>query len=411
MIVPTYGLAEHTVYVCSGGKQRLLVNKTLLEEEGRVELIQDENASLNVKTVIGCGYPHNTPDLVLAIVHPDKCERLEEGHVGEIWLNSPSKALGYYRCPELSTSAFHARIRNEEQGDEKENVFLRTGDLGFMYHNELFICGRIKDLIIIRGRNHYPQDLEGTVEAIPSLRPGCSAAFSITSMTASGSEEERLVVVAEVREECSSLQHQSILQTMRTSISTEHGLSLSSISLLHPHTIAKTTSGKIARRKCKLDYLNHVHSEILRMEYADNNQEQGGNLNVLRLDSSADINPPTTIAFDELPSPITLMLLLQEDVSLLTQVDLADVSPLAPLHDLGLDSLELTQFRGMLSHKYKRDVPEEVMYDPNTTLSQIHHVMLNPNDPLLQRTPIASVQEEPDRTTRRKKSSWCCCRQ
>ena len=195
VIFPTYGLAEHTVFVCSGGKQRLTVSKQVLEVDGLVKI--DDGESNAVTRLVGCGYPgHQGVDV--KIVNTDTLEALGEDTVGEIWIHSPSKAAGYFGKPELTMEDFHAQLSGTDSNGDSKDGYLRTGDLGFMHKDELFICGRLKDLIIIGGRNYYPQDLEASAEASSDLlRPGCSAAFTIDP-THEGGEEVALVV--ELRE-------------------------------------------------------------------------------------------------------------------------------------------------------------------------------------------------------------------
>lgn len=207
---PTYGLAEHTVYVCSDGSQILKVKKASLEE-GVIEIIQQytiqsllsNDKEINVITlidedksnqvIVGCGLPEYGQDVEVIIVDPESLQIVEPLHVGEIWVRSPSKAMGYWLQPEQTKQDFHALVASSESNYE----YLRTGDFGFLYQKELFICGRKKDLIIIRGSNHYPQDIERTAEhiAIESLRAGCSAAFAIKKDQAS---TESVIFIAEV---------------------------------------------------------------------------------------------------------------------------------------------------------------------------------------------------------------------
>lgn len=195
VIFPTYGLAEHTVFVCSGGKQRLSVAKTTLEVEGLVKIVDDDAGNNNgdVSRLVGCGYP-GRQGVDVKIVNTDTHEALGDDMVGEIWIQSPSKAAGYFGKPEQTKEDFHAQL---SEGETKDG-YLRSGDLGFLHNEELFICGRLKDLIIVGGRNYYPQDIEATAEASSDLlRPGCSAAFTIDP-THEGGEE--VALVAELRE-------------------------------------------------------------------------------------------------------------------------------------------------------------------------------------------------------------------
>ncbi len=210
VIFPTYGLAEHTVFVCSGGKQRLTVSKKALEIDGIVLEIEETSASDKdeFSRLVGCGYPAKQ-NVDVKIVSTETFNALGENKVGEIWIRSESKAAGYYLKPFETKRDFCAEIgdtgilKEASGGDSTENVdttkgYLRSGDLGFLHNGELFICGRIKDLIIVAGRNYYPQDIEATAEACDdNIRPGCSAAFTVDPI--SGGDEE-VALVLELRE-------------------------------------------------------------------------------------------------------------------------------------------------------------------------------------------------------------------
>jgi acyl-CoA synthetase (AMP-forming)/AMP-acid ligase II len=222
VVIPTYGLAEHTVFVCSGGLQALTVPKSCLEK-GMIEIVHQEELVFDAahatrakvvtsdqQTIVGCGFPFRGENIQLFIVDRETSKVLPELSVGEVWVASPSKATGYWGLPELSEHDFHAQLNTTMSTDESQSKeveeekkidvsgdFLRTGDLGFMYQGELFICGRIKDLIIIGGSNHYPQDIEHSVEQCVGdyLRAGCSAAFSLRSES---NHTEDIAYVAEV---------------------------------------------------------------------------------------------------------------------------------------------------------------------------------------------------------------------
>ena len=168
-MTPGYGLAEHTVYVCDGGKQVLKVSKTRLEVDGVVEQVENDD---DATTLVGCGFPHRHPESEIRVVVADRetCALLGEDSVGEIWVSSPSAARAYFGLEEKSRESLQARLAcsegedkgiSEDAGDAgvklQDLTWMRSGDLGFLHDGELFICGRIKDLVIIRGRNHYPK--------------------------------------------------------------------------------------------------------------------------------------------------------------------------------------------------------------------------------------------------------------
>jgi len=240
---PCYGLAEATLFV-SGGQLGtapvvLPVNKTLLTTEHRVELQADG------QPMVGCGQAWLAHEI--AIVDPDSCNRLSEGQIGEIWVRGPSVALGYWEQPTATAETFNGYLAESGEGP-----FMRTGDLGFLHQGELFVTGRRKELIIIRGQNHYPQDIEQTVEqAHAALQPGSGAAFAVEV-----GAEERLVIVHEVRRSHrNTINLAEVLAEVRQAIAQEHQLQLHDLVLLETGGLPKTSSGKIQRRACHSSYL------------------------------------------------------------------------------------------------------------------------------------------------------------
>jgi acyl-CoA synthetase (AMP-forming)/AMP-acid ligase II len=185
---PCYGLAEATLIVSGGLKAaRPIVHNFQASALEQNKVVTDFGKNENVRTLVGCG--QTIMGQKIAIVNPETSTRCASDEVGEIWVSGPSVAQGYLNRPEETEYAFRAYL-----ADTGEGPFLRTGDLGFLKNDELFVTGRLKDLIIIRGANHYPQDIEMTVEkSHPALRQGCGAAFSVEI-----DDEERLVVVHEV---------------------------------------------------------------------------------------------------------------------------------------------------------------------------------------------------------------------
>lgn len=255
---PCYGLAEATLFVTGVQKAALPrlnnVAASALEQRRIVPAAPDE---VNARTFVSCGYPRL--DLQIAIVEPEALTPCAPGTVGEIWISGASVAGGYWNRPEDSERIFRARLA----GDDHGVTWLRTGDLGYLDQGELFIAGRIKDLIIIDGRNHYPQDIELTVETChPAIRPGGSAAFSID-----GRGEERLVVVAEIEREHmpgrpGAATPAELLLAVRRAIAEQHAVQLTDLALIKPGTVPKTTSGKIQRRASRAAYLDGSLSRV-----------------------------------------------------------------------------------------------------------------------------------------------------
>jgi acyl-CoA synthetase (AMP-forming)/AMP-acid ligase II len=188
--------------------------------------------------VVGCG--RNIIGQRLAIVDPETRRRLDADRIGEVWVGGPHVCKGYWSNPDATSSTFQARIDGEDE------PWLRTGDLGFIDDaGELFITGRIKDIIIVRGINYYPQDIENTVyDSHPALRRHCGAAFSVLTED----NEEKLVLVQEVeRMHRRDLEIDEIIGCIREAVANEHEIALDSIVLIRPGSIPKTTSGKIQR--------------------------------------------------------------------------------------------------------------------------------------------------------------------
>ncbi|HYL98136.1 MAG TPA: AMP-binding protein, partial [Blastocatellia bacterium] len=244
---PCYGLAEATLIVSGGLKDGAAsyaeVQASALE---RNRVAAPARAS-QTRTFVGS---RPLGDQKVIIVDPDFETRCDSDAVGEIWVSGPSVARGYWNNPEETKRTFEARLR-----DTGEGPFLRTGDLGFMQGGELFIAGRLKDLIIIRGVNHHPQDIELTVEkSDPSLRPGCVAAFSVDD-----AGEERLAVVSEV-DAAVDLRAEgkgAIAAAVRQAVAHEHEIAVCEIVLIKAGTLPKTSSGKIQRAACKAALLQH----------------------------------------------------------------------------------------------------------------------------------------------------------
>ncbi|MDJ0578256.1 MAG: AMP-binding protein [Xenococcaceae cyanobacterium MO_234.B1] len=243
---PCYGMAETTLFVSGGLKSAppvlRQVERAALEPNRVVAAAENQADS---RTIVGCGLAFFDK---IVIVNPESHTRCRAERVGEIWVSGLSVTQGYWNQPELTEQTFKAYL-----ADTGEGPFLRTGDLGFIEDGELFITGRIKELIIIRGRNYYPQDIELTVEnSHRALRSHCSAAFSVER-----SGEEGLVVACEVkRTYLRKLNVAEIARTIRRAVSEEFELQVHSVLLLKTNSLLKTSSGKIQRRACRSAFLN-----------------------------------------------------------------------------------------------------------------------------------------------------------
>jgi acyl-CoA synthetase (AMP-forming)/AMP-acid ligase II len=221
---PCFGLAEATLLVTAG------------------RWTEDESEQPRV----GCGTPNC--DTRVLVVEPEHGRPCEPGSVGEIWVSGPSIAQGYWNRPEETARTFRART------DRGDGPFLRTGDLGYLHEGDLFVTGRLKDVLIVRGMKHYPQDLEQTAEQSSVVRSGCTAAFA----TDNGLLGDRIAIVAEVdvRQLKTPDMAQATIVTIRRSIAELHGVLLEAVMLVAPGSIPKTTSGKLQRFACRQAYLS-----------------------------------------------------------------------------------------------------------------------------------------------------------
>ncbi|KAL2470487.1 4-coumarate--CoA ligase [Abeliophyllum distichum] len=233
VLSPGYGLAENSVYVSSA------------YGEGKEIMVDWQDR-------VCCGYVNpDDEDVDIKVVDPETGIELSEKE-GEIWIRSPSSGVGYWGMEELSQKTF----RNEIY-DHPGKKYMRTGDLGRIIDGKLFITGRIKDLIIVAGRNIYSSDIENTVESSSELiRPGCCAAVGVPKeiLLSKGisvheiTDQVGLVVIAEIREVKPVLKE--IMRQIQTCVAEEHGIVAASIVLIKPRSISKTTSGKIKRFEC-----------------------------------------------------------------------------------------------------------------------------------------------------------------
>ena len=232
-----YGLAENTLAVSLGGRNIISVNKNAVAL-GKARMTKEVSEIGAAAQIVSCGTP--LPGLTVKIVDAEKHVALEPGRIGEIWIAGGSKCPGFWNNPELTMKLFHARLVDDSPYDDG---YLRTGDMGFLHDGELFVCGRIKDMIILRGQNYYPQDIEAVVEKASGLvRGNCVAAFQINE-----DSEPALAIVAEVKNPKALPDALKIAAAVRNYLNVEVAL----ISFIAPRAIPRTSSGKIMRHKTK----------------------------------------------------------------------------------------------------------------------------------------------------------------
>eukprot|EP00977_Amphora_coffeiformis_P003621 scaffold703_cov168-Amphora_coffeaeformis.AAC.24 len=379
VIYPTYGLAESTVFVCSGGTQRLTVVKTELEVNGRVEIVSDpeKKDKEGLSRLIGCGFP-DRQGVDVEIVDPESLVRLDEGIVGEIWVNSASKAAGYYGLSEESRRDFHAKIQGDNETD-----YLKTGDLGFMFNAELFICGRLKDLIIVGGRNYYPQDLEATAEGSSDLlRPGCSAAFTVDPTHQGGEEVALVMELKEVPNSSDAVERtcKPLADAVHAAVTQEHSLSLSEIVFLKTRTVPKTSSGKIARSWCRKGFINGTLSIVYRKSFRGS--ANSGSLDPMGVESGKPGGSQSNSNVNNVKaSPAEIRALSKEeiyqrllnDIVKVADIDRNAIQPTTPLTSM-LDSLTISQFKGLYESHYAVKISDEYLFRESTTLNKLVEV-------------------------------------
>ncbi|HZI13110.1 MAG TPA: condensation domain-containing protein, partial [Myxococcus sp.] len=332
-LYPCYGLAEATLIVSGGTKgvePRLQPVDLAALGRGRAEPVEPGRPGSQV--LIGCG--GDLPDQEIVIAEPRTLARCDEGTVGEIWVRGPSVARGYWRNPEATAAAFDARLAGGPV------PYLRTGDLGFLRGGELFVTGRSKDLIIIRGRNLYPQDLELTVErSHPALRPGGGAAFPVDV-----GGEERLVLVQEIDlRKAGDLRKQvdlaeAAVKAIRQAVAEEHAVTPHAVALIEAGSIPKTSSGKVQRHAARAAFLE----ESLRQVLVWTAEEPAP--------SASAPAPEAPRAPEEPADPLQGWLLAKLAARLRVRPETLD--PRAPLTHQGLDSLASAE----LAHDIEREL-------------------------------------------------------
>ncbi len=332
-LFPCYGMAETTLFVTGGAVSAAPVvtafDRRAMQDNRAVAASEGERH-------VGSGRSHMQ---ALRIVDPASRGECPEGTVGEIWVSDASVATGYWNKPELSKETFEARLTG---GDE---AFLRTGDLGVLIEGELFVLGRLKDLIIIRGANHYPQDIELTAESShAALRPGCSVAFAVDA-----GGEERLVLVAEVsRERRHGASMEEIGEAVQRHVAAEHGVSVSEVVLIQPATCLKTSSGKIQRSATRKAYL-------------------AGELEVFKAWHNLAEAPAAAANPAGMPPDVTCW--LEAELCQALKIAPSSFDRNRPIAEYGLDSLRASELVAAIEERFGVELPVEILFVGEPSLS------------------------------------------
>jgi acyl transferase domain-containing protein/acyl-CoA synthetase (AMP-forming)/AMP-acid ligase II/alpha-beta hydrolase superfamily lysophospholipase len=347
---PCYGMAETTLLVSGSIRGRAPITKSLdknaLEQN---KVVCDSNAQ-ETASIVGCG--RVMEELEVVVAHPENLTTCQEDEIGEIWVAGESVAQGYWQRAGQTAETFHAHLADTGKGP-----FLRTGDLGFLQDGELFVTGRLKDLIIIRGRNHYPQDLEFTVSnAHPALRPDTGAAFAIDV-----AGEERLVVVQEVKRTSlrglkKDSEREQVISAIKKAIAQNHDLQLYAIALLKTGSIPKTSSGKITRQACKSSFLEGKLDVVAQWQEGEQ-----------RFVSHPEFSKPEVIrekSASKASKAIELWLINQLATRLGVEPHTIDINE--PFASYGLDSLQVVRLSAELEDWLGCKISPTIAYDyPN----------------------------------------------
>ena len=345
---PCYGMAESSLMITGGNPNARAPEQAFSTTELAARRVKAVSAdSLDAHILVGNG--KLLPNEEILIVDPDTRTPLPENRVGEIWVNSPSVGQGYFNNPTATAETFQAHPIGQAQGKQ----FLRTGDLGFFYHNELFVTGRLKDLIIIRGVNHYPQDIELTVErSNERVRSGTAAAFAVEDESGG----ENLVIVCAV-ERLAVNDWNAVIGSIRRNVSAHHNLAPDAIILVRSGSIPKTSSGKIQRHACRDQFLEG--SLVSLAEYyadrPDANQNGQGHDGVLA--------PPNGSARGIVSDELRVV---YEKVRAIAKERVGDLSPNTNIVEIGLDSLERIEIANLICDHYGAGFPDEVLAEIET---------------------------------------------
>lgn len=343
VLTPCYGLAEATLIVSGGPALKRPVVLRVRENSlrrGTVAVTEDGGKPLASSGQV-------LPGQRIIIADPRTRVPCPPGQIGEIWVAGPSVASGYWGAHTATAAVFSARLSGTDEGP-----FLRTGDLGFILDDQLFITSRLTDLIIIRGSNHAPQDIERTAEiSHPALRPGAGIAFTIED-----GGDARLVVVHEVRINQLKVDCEEVAAAVRQAVTEEHGIDVYAVVLLKPGALPKTTSGKPQRRACREQFLAGDLRQIgqsIRQPTADGSADE----------QAADRILPALVSGERTGRLPMLVAYLRQQIAAAVGGDPDQVDTGQPFTALGLDSLKMLQLKDRVETELPVTIPLEWFLD------------------------------------------------
>jgi len=350
---PCYGLAEATLFVTGVQKGATPAQRTVqaaaLAENHIVMAGPEASANQDsTRTFVSSGSVPQGQKVV--IVNPDTCVSCPPDRVGEIWVSGPGIAQGYWRKPAETQYTFRAHL-----ADTGEGPFLRTGDLGFMHDSELFVIGRLKDLIIIRGRNHYPQDIELTVEqSHPVLRSGSGVAFSVDAMS-----EEQLVIVQEVERHYRHINLDEVFDSIRQAVAEQHDLQVYAIVLVKTGSILKTSSGKLQRKASRQAFLDGT-LDVVKQWTLREETSLVGEIQDASLEAPAENGKhirESLLAVEPLERQQLLEHYILGKIAAALKISPSRLDAQQPLNSLGLDSLTAVELKNWIETELNVEVP------------------------------------------------------
>ena len=355
---PCYGMAETTLLVTGGDAKSEPIIRTFDQSalvEHRVSHVEPSHE--NAKNLVGCGQV--VPPEEVLIVNPETRRPLPDDQIGEIWVDSPSAGTGYWNKEEISEEIFRARL-----SPDNGKTYLRTGDLGFMDRGELFVSGRLKDMIIIRGVNRYPQDIEATAESCDyRTRNGGTAAFAFERW-----DREHLVVVCEVKRSRDHKSWNDLIETIRSQVTSEHDLPPDAIVLVRAHSVPKTSSGKVQRHACREDFKNDRLLTVAKwISWEDN-----GGVEVASENSSVLTNGHVSekgYTAEELTLHGLFPQVVDAVIHFVKQAGrerTKNVGLETNIVELGLDSLERMEIASNVQVAFGGTIPEDVLQETET---------------------------------------------
>lgn len=381
---PCYGLAEGTLLVSGGegpGEPLTFSLKRSALEQDRVVTARPEQEK-DALTMVSCG--RTLLDQQITIVNPERLTSCKPNQVGEIWVSGPSIAQGYWNNPSDTKQAFQAFLQDTGGGP-----YLRTGDMGFLRNGELYITGRLKDMIIIHGLNHYPQDIELTVEkSHPALQPSGGAAFSVPI-----EDEEHLVIVQELTRQHRKANVDQVVKAIRKAVAEEHDLQVYAILLVKPLSIPKTSSGKLKRHACKREFLKSQLDVIGEWKatvtkYPERESVDKETIFELSEPERLEISPSRVALESGSPFKETIQTWLVRHIANRLNLSPEEIDPQQPFVFYGLDSVQAVSLSGDLEIFLGRRLSPTLIWDYPSIDLLSEYLASEPSTSVLETKPI-----------------------